>query len=113
MYFHNKGWEVDTSLCHSEYITSSIESTINKSMVIFQTCHIFKILEHYIFSNLLYFQNTLASIIYFHNKGWEVDTGLGHWVEDPTMRLRCHKGEEVHTYKHIHTHMYTSTYANT
>ena len=28
-------------------------------------------------------------------EGWEVDTGLGHWVEDPTMRLRCHKGEEV------------------
>jgi len=28
------------------------------------------------------------------NQGWEVDTGLGHWVEDPTMRLRCHKGEE-------------------
>ena len=24
-----------------------------------------------------------------------MDTGLGHWVEDPTMRLRCHKGEEV------------------
>merc|ERR1712080_112108 len=28
------------------------------------------------------------------NQGWEVDTGLGHWVEDPTIQLRCHKGEE-------------------
>lgn len=28
------------------------------------------------------------------DRGWEVDTGLGHWVEDVTMHLRCHKGEE-------------------
>jgi len=28
------------------------------------------------------------------NQGWEVDAGQGHWVEDTTMKLRCHKGEE-------------------
>lgn len=28
------------------------------------------------------------------NFGWEVDQGLGHWVEDETMRVRCHKGDE-------------------
>lgn len=28
------------------------------------------------------------------DQGWEVDTGLGHWVSDPTMKVRCHMGEE-------------------
>jgi len=28
------------------------------------------------------------------NQGWEVDTGLGTWVEDTTMHVRCHKGDE-------------------
>jgi len=28
------------------------------------------------------------------NDGWEVDTGLGHWAADPSMRLTCHRGEE-------------------
>ena len=49
------------------------------------------------------------SIIYSHTKGWEVDTGLGHWVEDPTMRLRCHKGEEVNTNTYKQTNTYTHT----
>ena len=40
-------------------------------MVIVQTSYILEILEHYIFLKYL-------SIIYFHNKGWGVDTGLGH-----------------------------------
>jgi len=28
------------------------------------------------------------------NDGWEVDTGLGNWVQDETMHVRCHKGDE-------------------
>jgi len=31
------------------------------------------------------------------NQGWEVDTGLGNWVDDPTIHVRCHKGDEGET----------------